>query len=251
MGERPDPVTAAHAVAEDRYPEASAAFVGGSALRGEGTPTSDLDMVIISTEPPAPYRETFAHMGWTVEAFVHSERTLRIFSDRDEANRIPVLARIATEGEIVRDSDGVAQRLRSEMVARLDTGPEPLSHAELDRLRYEVTDALDDLADSRPGLERIVVAADVMELLGRVVLTTHSEWWGQGKWMVRRIGVVDQELAIRLQTALRRSVSDDASDLIALAEELLEPLGGRLLHGYRADGTQLMERWLRSQGHGD
>lgn len=48
-----DPVKAAEDPVEERYPECLAAFVAGSVLQGRGTPTSDLDMVVVTTRGQA------------------------------------------------------------------------------------------------------------------------------------------------------------------------------------------------------
>ncbi len=86
-GDRPEPVEAARTFVAARFPEASVAFVGGSVLTEHRTPTSDLDVVVVVGEDVtvadsgmrAPYRETFEHDGWVVEAFVHTRSSLDRF----------------------------------------------------------------------------------------------------------------------------------------------------------------------------
>jgi len=248
MAKRSPPLIAAQSFADNVFPTATAVFVGGSVLRGEGTPTSDLDTVVITTEPPAPYRETFLHAGWTVEAFVHSARTLSIWADMDIAEGAPILARLVTEGEIVRDIDGTATVLQRRMQQRMDTGPGEPTGEELDALRYAITDTLDDLADSPHGLERQEFAAALIQLLSRLYLMTRGEWSGKGKWLIRRIAHVDPELSSQMTELTTTAINGAPTGLIELADEMLAPIGGRLLHGYRADGTAIMERWLRGAG---
>lgn len=39
------------------FPEARAAWLGGSVVRGGATSTSDLDITVLLAGPPAPFRE--------------------------------------------------------------------------------------------------------------------------------------------------------------------------------------------------
>lgn len=57
----------------ERFPDARAAWLGGSVARGQATLTSDLDVTVLLGRPPAPYRESLTYAGWPVEIFAHTE----------------------------------------------------------------------------------------------------------------------------------------------------------------------------------
>ena len=79
-------------IQQDRYPDADVIFLAGSVIRGEGTATSDLDLVVVFQQLPAAYRESFQFEGWPVEAFVHDPETLRyFFFEVDSPTGIPSL----------------------------------------------------------------------------------------------------------------------------------------------------------------
>lgn len=163
---RPGPVEAATRVVDRDFPAARAAFVGGSVLRGEGTPTSDLDLLVVQDPPDAVYRTTLERFGWPVECFVHSPESVRLWARDDVVTRRrPVLARMGTEGAVVRDADGSAAALRAELQALLEAGPPPLPEPELDHLRYVVTDLVDDLVDRRDPLARALLAGELAHRL--------------------------------------------------------------------------------------
>lgn len=249
MAPKPDPIATATGFVSRRYVEALAAFVGGSVIRGQGTATSDLDLVVVvATAPPAPFRETQVFDEWIIEAFVHSRETLAIWAARDAADRKPVLAQLVTEGRIIADR-GPAASIRVEMQQLLDRGPAALSNEELERLRYGISDSADDLAGGPPGLERISVVASLVNDLIRLELETAGQWSGGGKWIIRRLAELDPVLSRRLTDAAAAALTDPTA-LVSLAEERLDHHGGRLMHGFRADGTRLMEQWLRSQPEG-
>ena len=89
----------AHAIRSARYPDASAIFAAGSIVRGEGTATSDLDLVVVYASLPSAYRESFRFGGVPVEAFVHDPETLEyFFVDVDRASGVPALPQMVVEG---------------------------------------------------------------------------------------------------------------------------------------------------------
>ena len=60
-----------------RYAKAPVVFLAGSLVRGEGTSTSDLDLVIVFDRLPNAFRESFWHEKWPVEA--NSIQYIQIF----------------------------------------------------------------------------------------------------------------------------------------------------------------------------
>ncbi|WP_280273190.1 nucleotidyltransferase domain-containing protein [Nocardia wallacei] len=56
---KPDDFELAEQLVRERFPEARAAWLGGSMADGTATATSDLDITVLLAGPPAPYRESF------------------------------------------------------------------------------------------------------------------------------------------------------------------------------------------------
>lgn len=242
---KPDPLVTATRYVAQRHPDALAAFLGGSVARGEGTDTSDLDLVILTTAPPAPYRETVVFEGWIVETFVHSDETIRLWTEKDVGERTPALARMCTEGPVLVDR-GPGSALRDEMRRVLEAGPPPMSAAELEQARYGIADSMDDLADSPPGLERLWATAMVVSALVRLELEVAGRWSGTGKGAIRRLAEAEPERAAELETAAI-AAADDPNRLVELGNRWLAPYGGRLTDGYRADGSPILDAYRRSR----
>ena len=70
---KPPPVESARRFVETHFPECFVAFVASSVLRGDGTATSDLNIVVITGREDAPFRQSFMWEGWPVEVFAHRE----------------------------------------------------------------------------------------------------------------------------------------------------------------------------------
>ncbi|MEG8182705.1 nucleotidyltransferase domain-containing protein [Nocardia terpenica] len=86
---------ARHLVRE-RFPQARAAWLGGSSVTGNTTATSDLDVTVLLAGPPAPYRESLHHGDRPVELFVQTEETLEFFQAGERARRRPTTLRSLT-----------------------------------------------------------------------------------------------------------------------------------------------------------
>jgi hypothetical protein len=223
-----DPVTDARTLVSERFPTALAAFLGGGVLSDRRTPTSDLDIVVIVGDLPAPYRESMTWRNWPVELFVHRPDTIGAWFAKDVARRRPTLARMCTDGVVLTDADGTAAAVRNQARTVLAAGPPPLGPAELDRRRYGLCDLLDDLAGTGDEGERAIICACVLRDTAELALVTAGRWLGTGKWLLRELRAADPQLADQLIAA-----RDDPARLAAMADGVLAVAGGRLWDGYR------------------
>ena len=226
---------AARAFLQAHFPNCLAAFLAGSVVRGEATPTSDLDLVILTEQEEAPYRESFEDYGWLTEAFVHTTSSYRDFFASDVKRRRPSLPFMCAEGLILKDTDGLAEEVKQEARGLLRAGPPPLSQEDLDASRYALTGALDDFIGARSHAEALFVAAELIDLTTEFVLDVSNEWRGRGKWNLRRLREVDGEVAARFVTALDVFYKlEDRSPLTAFVKRVLSAHGGQLFAGYSA-----------------
>ena len=244
-GDRPDPIEAATAFVAGYAPEASVAFLGGSVLTDDATPTSDLDVTIVldkgvvvaSTGLTAPYRDTLEHEGWVVEAFVHDRDSLEHYMAKDVARRQPTLMRLVAESRVLLDRDGVAGGLVARARELLDAGPPPYDETELAMARYALTDLLDDMAGSDREDELAYLAGLVVSETAALALAAGGEWSGRGKGLARALRRVDPDLAERLVNGQRHVVVyGDTAVLHRAAVDVLMRVGGPLLVGHRLGG---------------
>ncbi|MDP9633762.1 UNVERIFIED_ORG: putative nucleotidyltransferase [Ensifer adhaerens] len=235
-------VRTAETILNERYPGALFAIVASSILRGEGTPSSDIDLVVLHEHLSNAWRESFIAGGFPVEAFVHDFETLNWFVDQDLASGYPVLLDMVAGGTVVgRDIDrGLA--LQNEAKARLSCGPGPLKAERRDMLRYQITDLLDDLRDRRPTAEMRAIAAALHQPLCDLALLGRGHWSGKGKWLPRLLQRLDPALAQRFDDAFRLAGEAQPDVLVTLAQDELERQGGPLFDGDRRDAPQTARR---------
>ncbi|MGW4652155.1 arylamine N-acetyltransferase [Kitasatospora sp. NPDC004289] len=229
-----DPLAVAQQLVKSAYPEAVAAYLGGSTARGEATAGSDLDLVVVRPEGYEVYRETTRHEGWPVELFVQTPSSTRAFFDWDRVNAVPSLISMCATGLTLLDADGTASELRAEAARLLAAGPAPATAEALETRRYMLTDLYDDLLDERPEDERAVVAALVLERAAELLLSTGGHWQGKGKWMPRMLRAAHPALGGRLLDGYRALLAGGAGrEFTAAVAEVLEHCGGPLREGYR------------------
>ncbi|MDU0342210.1 nucleotidyltransferase domain-containing protein [Bosea rubneri] len=232
---RPTPSEAlavAEAVLASRYADAAFAFAAGSIMRGQGTWLSDIDLVVVYDHLEAARRESFIAGGLPIEAFVHDPETLAWFVNADVARGCPSILNMVAEGVILGRAHDRAAALQRDVARRLAEGPPPLAQAQLNVLRYEITDAIDDLRGERSPGETMAIGAALHPRLAELALRGRGRWNGTGKWVPRLLQAADAGLADRFEAAFRALFAAGASDLvIALAEQELAPHGGRLFDG--------------------
>ncbi|RDL51179.1 hypothetical protein BLJAPNOD_02309 [Ensifer sp. M14] len=235
-------VAAAETILVERYPDALFAIAAGSILRGEGTPSSDIDLVVLHEQLDGAWRESFTTGGFPVEAFVHDFETLNWFVDQDVAGGYPVLLDMVAGGTVIGRNIGRGEALQAQARARLSCGPDELAAERRDALRYHITDLLDDLKDERPAEEIRGITIALHQPLCDLALLGRGHWSGKGKWLPRLLQRLDPELAQRFDDAFRLAGEGQADALVALAEDELGRQGGRLFDGDRRDAPPAARR---------
>jgi hypothetical protein len=213
--------------------------LAGSVVTGHATDASDLDIVLVGDDPNAPFRVSLTYESWPAEVFVHTEQTIHGFWALKDERLRPALALMCARGRIVLDKDGSGARIQAEARAHLDAGPPSLSAVELDRIRYGLTDSLDDLLAGPRAEELPFIVASLTEGLCEMAMENRRSR-GTGKWMYRMAHEADPVFAGELSTALTAARTDDLHPLAALARAELEAAGGPLFDGYWADGRLML-----------
>jgi hypothetical protein len=228
---------AAHAIRTERFAGAEIIFLAGSLVRGEGTAYSDLDVVVVYASLPAAYRQSFRFGPYPVEAFVHDPDTLEYFFTKvDRPAGIAALPQMVSEGVEIPGPTPLSQQLKARADEILAAGPPPLSVAEEQRLRYVVSDVLDDLRGVSAPVETVAVGAQMYEALANYYFRSQGLWSARGKAIPRYLARRDRQLASRYAESFELLFrTGNVAPVIAVAEEILQPKGGVLFEGYRAE----------------
>jgi hypothetical protein len=246
---RADPIEAATFALRKHYPDSLGGFAAGSVMRGHGTATSDIDLVVLYDDAfEDVHRSSVIEEGWPIEFFVHNAKAQDYFFEQDRQRGVCVMPSMVASGTMIPESCPeliVQQRKAQRIVA---AGPPPLEEAELEFRRYLLTDLLDDLIDAEEPGVLIAILARVHELLGDFALRGHRRWSGHGKALLRCLRQFDAELASRFQRAFAEGFGGDVTAVVELADSILAPFGGRLWAGYRASAS---DDWKAFRGSDD
>jgi hypothetical protein len=233
-------VSTADAIRADRYADSAAFFVAGSLVRGEGTAYSDLDLVVVYPTLTCAYRESFRVGGYPVEAFVHDPETLEyFFLEADGPSGIPALAQMIVEGIEIPEPSALSQSLKHRAASILASGPPSLDTEGERRLRYAITDALDDLRGAASYESMLGVGSELFQMLANYYFRSQGLWSARGKRIPRALTRTDPALGARYCQAFEALFkTGDSGPVIHLVEDLLAARGGPLFEGYRSDAPE-------------
>ena len=236
---RLSPEETAQRIWRERYEGARVVFLGGSVMRGEATPASDLDLVVVYERLPNAYREAFAYGGWPVETFVHDAATLEEFFEADRRRGVPALMSMVWEGLEVPEASEFSARLKRCARELLEAGPPPWDEEELTLRRYRLTDWVDDMRFPRSGEELVATGAWLYQDAAEFYFRTRGLWSAHSKTIPRRLRETDAAFAERFLRAFDALFAEKRPDpTVALVRELLEPFGGFLFEGFRKEAAR-------------
>jgi hypothetical protein len=233
------PEDAARGIFRERYEGARVIFLGGSVMRGEATPASDLDIVVVYERLPNAYREAFVYGGWPVEAFVNDALTLAEFFESDRKRGLPAMMSMVWEGTEIPGASEFSEGWKRRARELLEAGPPPWDEGELTLRRYRLTDWVDDMRFPRSPEELVATGAWLYQDAAEFYFRTRGMWSAHSKTIPRRLRQADARFAERFLGAFDALFADKRPDpAVALVAELLEPFGGFLFEGFRREAAK-------------
>jgi hypothetical protein len=204
-------------------------LVGGSRLRSEGDPNSDLDVVIV-VDRPSRRRWNFVVDGVEVETFINPPFQMRRYFEEERRDGRGVMPHLCSTGRIVFDPQGLMATLQAEARAVWDAGPPPLSDRERWQFRYFAADSLRDLADVETSdNERAVFLIGLMlPMLINQHYRISGRWLSKPKRVFNDLATWDGNTARLVRRACddKAVLSDRCAAVRALADHVLAPMGG-------------------------
>ncbi len=207
----------------------------GSILRGQGGPTSDIDLYVLHA---APFRQRLQrrYEGVPFEIFINPPEQVRRYFAEEHAAARPITAHILTTGFVVLDRDLILQDLRTEAATWLNTPPAPGDDALLWR-RYLIADELDnarDVVESDPACASLILHSAVSRLVEYAFLARGQNLPRQ-KALVAALAALDPEAGATVRAFYAAA---DASARLELATQLAQHLTGAVAF-FTWDSVQL------------
>jgi hypothetical protein len=218
----------------DRHPTAIAAYWAGSLARGDGSATSDIDLVVIHAQLKNAWRDSFIVEGRLCETFVHDPQSLEIFFAQDAERGVPSMMNMVAEGVSLVDGEA-GHDFQAEARLRLEKGPRPLNTDEMSRSRYAANDLVDDLTGATAAMEIRAVGATLYAHAFNHLRRANGKWSATGKHIARTLLREEGALGQEYLSAFDKLFGDaDPTAVIEVVREIYAPCGG-LLAEWRSD----------------
>ena len=237
MDDRLKPLEIAKNLYREKYSDADCFLLCGSTVRGDDTPYSDLDIVILYKSLKNAKRESFVYKRWPIEVFVHDLETLNYFFEKvDGPSNCPSLPQMVREGILISKESKFSENVKKLANTFLDEGPQKTDSVGINKLRYAITDLVDDIRNPRNSNELMATGGKLLEVLSEFLFKVNGSWSGKGKWCSRELKNINQQLEKDFFRAFDLLFSaKDPSATISLCEKVLLPHGGFLFNGFCLD----------------
>ncbi|WP_020062380.1 nucleotidyltransferase domain-containing protein [Bacillus sp. 123MFChir2] len=228
-----EPIEAAKQTLVSHFPNCDAALLGGSIARGEGTKTSDLDIIIFDSTLSSAYRKSFIANGWPVEVFVHSFTSYKDFFASDCKRGRPSLPQLVVEGIVLKDRNVVMPSIKKEAQQLLEKGPEPWTKEMIQQKRYFITDVLDDFIGAAKQEDQLFIANHLADLVHEFILRMNNCWTGHSKWFMKTLKKYDEQVAAEFVSVFEQLYkTGEKEQIILFVNGILDKYGGRLFEGF-------------------
>jgi len=141
-------------------------IVSGSIISGNASPSSDLDIMVLHTQPQRQRLQRFFH-GVPTEIFVNSPQAIRTYFAEECKDGRPSTAHMWANGFVVLNADPLVDSLRQEAAAWLQKSPDPTPLA-LTMKRYFNADAFEnalDLVDHDPAMALLLMHTAIWQMV--------------------------------------------------------------------------------------
>jgi hypothetical protein len=215
------------------YPKSDIVLVGGSAVYGNLTSESDIDLIIID-ETETPRLECYHFLGWKIEAFIFTTLSLEFEFETARYKGRPTIIKMCAEGVLIEDKQGHGKELQREAKIFYEQGPQLWDEEKINEARYQITDFLSDFRSSEDFEESLFILNKLIDKLTELILRADGYWVGEGKWVARNLKSYDKEMCDKLVNYTKTYMNtNDKTELISLIQSTLDNYGGELFVSYK------------------
>lgn len=215
------------------FPKSDIVWIGGSAVSGNLTSESDIDIIIID-ETETPRLECYHFLGWKIEAFIFTALSLDFEFQTAKYRGMPTIIKMCAEGLLIEDKQGDGKEYQREARILYEQGPQLWDEGKINEARYQITDLLSDFRSSEDFEESLFILNKLIDTLTELILRADGNWVGVGKWMARNLKLHDKDMYNKLVKYTKTYMNtNDKTELISFIQSTLDNYGGELFVGYK------------------
>jgi hypothetical protein len=215
------------------YPESDIVWVGGSAVYGNITTESDIDLIIID-EKETPRLECYRFLGWKIEAFIFTALSLEFEFQTARYKGMPTIIKMCSEGLLIEDKQGDGKEFQKKAKILYEMGPQLWDEEKINAARYQITDFLSDFKSSEDFEESLFILNKLINTLTELILRADGNWVGEGKWIARNLKSYDKDMCDKLVKYTKTYMNtNDKTEVISFIQSTLDNYGGELFVGYK------------------
>lgn len=215
-------------------------LAGGSRLRGEADPNSDIDLVVLIAQPRRR-RQNIVIGGVEVEMLLNPVSQIHRYFAEERISGRGLIQHLLSTGRIVYDPYQELANLQMEAGRLWAAGPAPVSATQQWQMRYAHADGLRDIADVA---ERDSEQASY--LIGRLlpqIINDHyrlaGRWLHKPKRILNDLMTWDDAAARLARQSCIGSIIERYDAIKTLSEHVLMPIGGLMPLAWQSEWENL------------
>jgi hypothetical protein len=174
-----------------------------------------------------------------VETFVHDVESLNQYLEKERKKAFSPLMQMIVEGIEIPKPCKLSAELKKFARETKERKPPKFNKEELDRMRYSITNFVDDLRQPRSKFELTATGTALYTALSEFYFRSNDLWLAKHKSIPRELKNADVAFQERFCLAFEDLFANGQSEkVIRLAEEVLKAHGGFLFDGYRNDALK-------------
>lgn len=214
---------------ESNFGDSAFSFLFGSYARGEQTPESDVDMIVVYSTPVQSRHQKIGFEGKSFDCYVFDVEALNGALHRAKISGKFALVHAVIAGHVLPGETPTSSKLRE--VAR-HIREFNFKRPKTDVIRFHTTELCGALSRERPVAEQVILAADLFKAICGILLDRTGEGICTGKQTARVLARQYPEFYPALVEAFQQAVAGDSKNLVQFAYATLEEIGGALGDGY-------------------
>ena len=223
---------------ENTVHDALLVIVHGSAVKGNMSKFSDIDIIIVRKNFNAIRKHISQYRGYCLDVIETGAAHIEGLLDNARISGENWIVSALAQGEVVWDKWERTLTIRKIATSLLHVGPDAPSKQQINILRSSVTGLVSQLCRSNSAEHTLMIGLTLFTPLTSLLLKQQQSFTHRGKHLANHLETVAPTINNRMRNAYAQLLLNEPKELALLAHDILQPVGGWLLVGFE-NSTEL------------